>query len=510
MSDSGTDLVCSSEERLEREEPFVFLSSLFQEEDSEKHRYSLGIRKRLWEFGRSSGIPVWAADNGFTYPKSFWDGKSPLEKIDLYVDALYRARVVVCILTRRHGSLVEITPDAGAYPTSYFEVELFHASLGRKPIIVCQIDGYEPEAELRAIEDLLAGTVPRNRWIRGSESDVAGNVCGLLRGLGDGTRDWAQLNVASRAGDALAAGHDAGPIAKTIASSNYSLLERFRPRNEMEFSQSRVAQALELPATSFRSQATRLWLAIRELSKLSVPQINDEIAGYWMEVAGGWSSVAAWMGLHGDLQLGVLAGLHTQVALTSAGKLDAPFPYGPLASEQYSIGKRCDGWYWRRRKFALAGKLASLQLAYGSGDPSGSYGVRASAHLQLALLGLPHHALLGLNDYRHMLDYRERHAQSPSSLGEAEVEYGFCLFYFSRVFPWLRKSSLDHIERGISLMRSDSGIARAGFLIRGLRKAAQVYGILGDRDRAIQLEAEARNLAQSSGAYDQLRQMSGK
>jgi hypothetical protein len=510
MSDDGTDLECSSEERQEREEPFVFLSSLFQEEDSEKHRYTLGIRKKLWEFGRSSGIPVWAADNGFTYPKSFWDGKSPLEKIDLYVDALYRARVVVCILTRRHGSLVEITPDAGAYPASYFEVELFHASLGRKPIIVCQIDGYEPEAELRLMEDLLAGTVSRNRWIRGSEDDVAKNVCDLLRDLRDGALDWAQLDVASHAGDSLAARCDTGSAAKTIASSNLSLLERFHPRSDMEFSQARVARALALPTASFRSQATRLWLAIRELSKLSVPQMDGEIAGYWSEVAGGWSSAAAWMGLHGDLQLGVLAGLHTQVALISAGKLDAPFPYGPLASEEYSIGKRCDGWYWRRRKFALAGKLASLQLAHGSGDPSGSYGVRASAHLQLALLGLPHHAFLGLNDYRHMLDYRERNAQSPSSLGEAEVEYGFCLFYFSRIFPWLRKSSLEHIERGISLMRSDSGIARTGFLIRGLRKAVQVYGILGDRQRVLELKAEARGLARSSGAYDQLRQMDGK
>lgn len=515
MQEAGAEAGLNSEpvrfETEERRPPFAFISSVYKDFDEAAGAQAhLGIRRRLHQFGKDEGIPLWVAE--YSDERLSDSRLHPLVVVGECVKALYASKLLVCILIQRAGTRIRLPSSTVDITSSVFEAELFHASLARKPALVCVVSGYEPEPELRTLMAILERAFPRSAWIVGSEKEVENEIRRTISALHSGSMPFSTLTPISHVTDALSEVHSFASTEKEAGSTSLSFIGKWPPAEQLEFLAENVRLLLSEKNDNepFPAVLSRLWFAIRELSKVQPRAIatDKDIKQLWVTVANRWSSAAAWTGLHGPMQLGVLAGLHTHVALSNLPPKDGiALPFGPLASEHYSIGGLSDSWTWRIRRFRLAERLATRHVANHADDPSGALGIRASARLRLVQMGLIGNVFAALDDYQAMHAWRSKHGATPSAVGEAKVEYGFALFFVSMLMPWKRKESLQLIDGGIELLRQDVTIGRIGFLIRGLRKAAQVRRKMGDNSAATALLFEAEALSRQSGTLDQLRQI---
>lgn len=291
-----------------------------------------------------------------------------------------------------------------------------------------------------------------------------------------------------------------------INSTRLSFLRGYAPAEPGGISTQRVDLLLDeadvttgAGAESFAGRLSRLWLALRELAQLPRDAIDAELALRWIRLCELWTNSAAWLRLHGPLELGVLATLHTRVDLREAGLLaEHRFPYGAFASEAYSIAQVSDRLEWQRLRFEAARQLATKQIQSAT-DPSGAYGIRASASMQLALRGRRWLAGAGLLDYRKMLSTRERIGSCESEIGEALVELAYAEFEIGRRMAWSRNRALRRMREGVRMLEVDAPSLRAGFVRRGKLKLAESLQKAGLVDEAAQQHREIEALSRAHG-----------
>jgi hypothetical protein len=252
--------------------------------------------------------------------------------------------------------------------------------------------------------------------------------------------------------------------------------------------------------STYADRLSRLWLALRELAQVPAEDIDREMAARWIRLCELWTSSAAWLRLHGPLELGVLATFHTRVDLRNRGFIVEPeFPYGPYASEAYSIAKYSERPSWQRRRFQASRQLATKQIALQSADASGAFGIRASATMQLARLGRPWLVPQGLLDYRSMWRIRRKLGASDSEIGEALVELAYAEFMVGRRVRWLRNQSLAKLREGLALMEADRPHLRPGFVKRAKLKLADALAAAGELDKAGVQRSELAEFARTHG-----------
>lgn len=476
----------------------VFIASVNEDGRSSDDERYLELRARIQAL-RFDGVTPWVAE--FAAPDLHLDGWRAI--VDSCVGALHRSDLMVVLLYRRHGTPIEI--DAlGPSPVSHFEIELFHACLRRIPVLFFRAVDFEPDANLVAVLELLERIIPPQCWTHCAERDLAGQVIDTLRAISDEGRLPDRM-----AGfcDALSDRRSFLRVDREIVSTELSFLRDFAPANTGDVSLPRADLLLReteaLGGTgegSYVGRLSRLWLALRELSQQPVEALDRDIAARWLQLCELWTSTAAWLHLHGPLELGVLATLHTRVDLRRAGFLpERTFPYGAFASEAYSIAKVSDTIDWQKRRFEAARMLATQQIINDSADPSGAYGIRASATMQLAQLGARWMAADGLLDYRKMVKIRESAGAAPSLVGEAYVELGFAEFAIGRVVPWLRRAGLDRMREGLAMLLADSPELRAGFVKRAQLKFVEALKVSGRHDEAQANRAALEAFAKAQG-----------
>jgi len=465
----------------------VFISSVYldsQHPGAERH---LAVRRSLYERGSRLGIDMWVAE--YRHPEL--TSQTPWRKIvDTCVRGLEGCDLFVAILLRRWGSAVEID-NLGPAAVSFLEIELFHASLQRIPAVFLEAEDFQPDTELASLIHSLKRVTSPAQWIKQPEAQLERTALDLIEAVRANKGPGAKL---SGFGDARSDDVSFARVNREITSTRMSFLEGFSPpAPNGSFSAIRVLSLLEEVEGAngdeseivYADRLSRLWIALRELAKLPVGDIDPGTASLWLRLAGSWTSPAAWLRLHGPLRLGVLAALHTRMDLTRRQKITAPLPYGAFASEAYSIGKASDTWRWKVRRFEAARRLATKQAAAGGRDPSGAWLIRASAGMHLAALGQPWLAIAALNDYGAALTHREKIGASDSAIGEAMSELGYAGFVVGRALFWRRHNALGLMRDGVRLLENDNPGRRPGFVKRAKEKfidALEREGRLAEAD----------------------------
>jgi hypothetical protein len=477
----------------------VFVASVNEEGRTDVSTRYLELRAKIEGLGLRPQLDPWIAE--YAEPRLLERGWRAV--IDTCVNALHSSDLMIVLLYRRLGTSVDVD-SYGPSPVTYLEIELFHACLRRIPVLFFQAEDFDPDPRLAAMVRLLNRITPSGYWISAPERELEQRVLDTLRHLaGEQQLPEHLLGFC----DALSDQRSFERVETEINSERLSFLRDFSPGDPGEVSIDRVDlllseadQYVGSGEGAFVGRLSRLWLALRELAQRPTEYLDDEIAARWIRLCESWTNSAAWLHLHGPLELGVLATLHTRVGLRQAGFVsDRAFPFGAFASEAYSIAKVSDTRDWQCRRFDAARRLATRQIAIAGKDTSGAFGIRASAAMQLAQRGKPWLIGQGLRDYQRMLVIRKRLGSSPSEVGEAEVELGYALFAIGRHVRWTRNDALARLRDGVRLMESDGPEKRAGFVKRGKLKLLDALEKAGLADEAAEQRRELEIFTRDRG-----------
>jgi hypothetical protein len=482
--------------------PKVFVSSVYSEPaipGSGKHFH---IRRRIQEIAREEGIDAWLAEyKGHNDPSLPWT-----QIIDRCVNALIDSELFLSVLCERSGSRLALDSRHGSAVSSVFEIELFYASLRLKPSFFFIVRGYEPEPELRSLIQLLR-LDDGGHWFVGSENDIDNEIRALFRAIVAGRN---LPGLLPNFCDLIAPSRSFREIEKETHSEQLSLIGRFPPTDRSGYSPQRVGYLLDEAekAESRTDQLSRLWMALRDLSRPDFESGDRQMTALWARLARQLPTVSAWLGLHGPLNLGVVAAYQTQNALRRLGSLSAAeFPFGPFASEFYSIGLNHAHYFWKRRRFAAAERLATHHAELHPDDPSGALSIRGHARLRLAALGEAWKAWSGLNDFREVCSLREKQGADKGSMGEALFNLGLAEYQLSRLTWRKQKPAIARMREGIANMETCLSPNTAGHLVSSQRKLADVLARLCYIDDSAEVRARATKLARQYGLLDQLRRL---
>jgi hypothetical protein len=448
----------------------IFISSVYQDARVAGEERHLDIRRRLHRLGVGEEVKLWIAE----YSAPGITGWRTI--VDTCVRALHESDLMIVLLLRRWGSAIDVD-GLGPAPVSYLEIELFQASLRRVPVIFFEAEDFDPDPQLAALVRLIKRLLPSSPWVRAPQAAMEEQIVELVRSV---LAARALPPALTRLCDALSERRSFADVNREIASTRLSFLDGFTPADGSPLSLPRVDLLLNetshLAGTgdgTYVDRLSRLWMALRELAKQRADALDGELAQRWIRLSELWTSSAAWLHLHGPLRLGVLATLHTRNQLRDGGYIETrEFPFGAFGSEAYSVAKISDTRRWKQRRFEAARRLATKQIEIGEGS-SGAFGIRASASMQLALLGRPWLAQAGLADYRRMYEARVRTGASDSEIGEALAELGYAEFGVGRLLRWKRRGALQRLREGVALLDADHPERRPGFVVRAKRKLAE-------------------------------------
>ena len=476
----------------------VFISSVYADPLLPGEERHLAVRRALYQKGSARGHDMWVAE----YSNMELTSHTPWRQIvDTCTAGVRQCDLFIALLFRRWGSAIEVDQE-GPSATSFFEIELLHASVRQVPSFFIQAEGFDPEPGLRRLLDIIRRVSSDGHWLTRADGEIEDTALDIIDALA-ASRSSASPFLGFN--DALSDAVSFADVSREIVSDRLSLVGRFptmggRSGFSLSRAQALLADARNTPSKAMEDYAdklSRLWMALRELSKLAPDELDDSGWAAWFELAAQWSGPSAWMGLHGPLKLGALAALQTRMDVARRRVQPGPPPYGAFASEAYSIGKVSHTRKWQARRFLAARQLATRQAALSDADPSGAWLIRASATMQLARLGRPWMALVAQSDYRAALAHRLRHAATPSAVGEAQVELGFALFSVGRLLPWQRGEGLGLMREGVASLESDGADQRAGFIHRGREKLAIALDASGLKDEADHVRSRGREDASS-------------
>lgn len=480
--------------------PKVFISSVYREPavpGSEKH---LAIRRTIRDLAADLHVDAWIAE----YSAKGLEDKHWTEIVDTCIDNLLSSRALIVLLYSRSGGAVKLDSEFGFASASVFEIELFYASLRQKPAFFFVVRGYEPEPELENLVRLLELKESADSWFVGTESEVVSRIRDLLTAFRAGKGPAPILpNFCDISSDYKSFRQ----IRSEIHSERLSLINRFAPADSSDYAHGRIDYLLEQAhrAESRTAQFSRLWMALRELCKRGFDSSDAVTAAQWLELSRRLPSIAAWLGLHGPLNVGVIAAYQTQNELRRRGSLaNEAFPYGAFASESYSTGINHAQAGWKRLRFKAAERLATRHADLHPHDPTGALAIRGSARLRLARLGAPWLVWSALSDFRHACEIKERLGASPSAMGEALFNRGVAEYAVSGVLRYKRRSALQMMREGVGLLETNRSPAQIGFIVSAKRKFADALKTAGMIDEASLHREEAVALAKQYGIIGQL------
>ena len=229
--------------------------------------------------------------------------------------------------------------------------------------------------------------------------------------------------------------------------------------------------------------------------------ISDrETLRLWNEIWGGWASAGSWYGLHGDMPLGCLAALNSQLIVREklareARTRDEASRYGyaggALASAKYSIAERL--YVAADREARLEEALRDIQRAMDerTASQSGLLAIRASIQRSAGRI------TQAVADYEEVLRLRGdgHHSAAQSRSGERT--------WLRLSLPVAFRKGLEFCEEGVRKLRDES--SAQGISRRGLRKLAAAYALNGCLLKAYDTRREAQDLSRDAGTFDQMK-----
>jgi len=496
--------------------PRLFLSSVFKDTFEDDWKY-VPLRKRIIESIDALPVSLWAYDH-------FWpEGTEiPEPDADTVIDRCFAGirdcDLFVFILTGRHGSGVRYRQD----PTfaSYLELELFAASMLRKPVLVLHLRGHEPEDALRDTMILLKRTFSASEYVIDDEDDLYAHFRDVCNHFAAGkwkpgqNRAWAQLP------DWLSTNRTRTDLELDLADPQLRFLDgrllshRHPDPDKAKLLIDEVMSGMRGNDAARRlmphgAALFRLWAAMRELMNDTGETLSDPFtAVLWDKALGLWAGKASWFGLHGHVWMGPLAAVNSQTHLRSGFASHPDFkhaedvrePLGARASAIYSIAQRMQS---RRRKiyhYKQCIQLTTQAIERDHDARQGTLSIRGHALMQMAQLGQFWKLWDAARDFGESLKLRERSGAPPASIGESKADLGFCSVFIGRP-----RVGLDLLQEGVRLMRSDESANGKTFLARGLRKLERAARMLGRREIAEAALNERLRIAAEVEALDQSR-----
>lgn len=460
------------------------------------------IRAAIHDLNLPDGHRTWADE--IDQPRSRTEPS--LVTMDDLFRLIQEASVLLVLLgTERHGSKLRI--DDQTAHVSYWEAELFYAVLIGKTVQVFEIDGFQPDAKLARLLEMLRHALPRTAW---SGPHPRSRVVGAIH---DFLLSQLSLPASKRRDGRLLLGKlvdgffrlrgtdGRGGTAETesLRFLGGSFSDATVVPNETVISKL-LNEVLSLPDEQTR--LTRLWIVFRELSGAPIDSPKHiDFLPYWNRFFGEWASAGSWYGLHGHPHLAVLPTLVEQARVRDRIRAqgssewreeDSNYPGGPLASSRYSIAGLSSSF--RNRRFLLHAALADLNrsLQEGATDSGNLLAIRGSVYRRLGAIWA------AVADYEEVLRRRQKAAASDSAIGEALSELGYGYLFQLRL--WHGRSLL---EEGVRLLSVSD--PRPGFFVRARRKLAAAYALTGHPKRARQELQAAHDLARIHGVLDQIR-----
>ncbi len=441
----------------------VFLSSNFLVEvDGEKRRFPL--RQRICEQAPSLPVDLWAFE---LLPDV---SKFQEEDADLIIDKCFagikKCELFVFLLSKRHGTGAKYI--ANRVHSSYLELELFAAAMLRKPILILNQRGVEPDQTLRNTLDLLQRTFPRDKFVTADENVLFERFMYECKRLE--CAHMATEPILFRLADWLSRWRTHASYREELASPVLRFMDGGM-QAERRADPGRASELLAQVASGIRKRGNesvpmphgaalfRIWAAMRELMDESGRTLADpQLAGLWDRALGSWSSHSSWFGLHGHLWMGPLAAVQSQIDLRRSLSANPAFranndvrePVGARASAIYSIAQRMYSWRQKMRQFRMSEDLATQAIAQNPEGSPGALSIRGRAALRLAQLGQVWKVWQAEADFREGLRLREQMGESEATLAEGFLDLGLCLAYSLRP-----RAGLDLLQKGISLLRSD-------------------------------------------------------
>lgn len=424
-----------------------------------------------------------------------------LDRTDELFRRIREASTFICILGG-HGHGTAIAANKSPSQLSFFELELFQATLLKKEIYLFVQEDFTPGPRLVTLLETLKYAFPAWRNIK---AKPAAEIRGCIAAIVDQSLSSRTATTFLKLKTPIRSLVQALYTARSWNQPTYPVLFQLglgdakndlpRPKF-VEFMRNEIEQQ-----TSHEKQLSRILIGLRELEGGDGLGTEDPVLlMHWNYLLGKWSSSGAWYGLHGHTPLGCLAALNRQkevrerMSKLNVGQSvsgDTSFPGGALASSKYSIAKLL---YVKKHRVALFNDaLCDLKrsLEIEQADKSGLLAIRGSINLRLS-----RHAE-AIRDYNDALQIKIQNKSSDSAIGEARCELGFG--YLWHLSP---RKALLNCEQGVSELRTGG---KTGFLARGLRKLAITYLVNGQLRKAYDAREEARLVALELGALDQMR-----
>lgn len=410
------------------------------------------------------------------------------------------------MLFERHGTAVRIQnpPIEARAAVSFFEAELLEASITSKPICIVQWRNLPPSPPMEEFLHLVSRSLG-HRIIQVDRQTLLETFDDFCRSL-----TASQPKPSTWLLDAVSIGRVRRSIRSEALGPRLSFLGGiFREDGGGQVNETVLRQSLGVVEAAVAADGaplgqlaklSYLWIALRELARVSVDDRLHQFGGELQRTMELWNSSAAWYGIHGSHPMGCLAALNELTHARMALKRE-DMPLGARASAYYSIGAKVRSIRTARRFFRQSLALSQAQLQKHAEEPSNLLQMTGSAQARLARLGEPWRYLRALGDFRTSLDLRIRHGAPQQSVAEAKNAYAYALFQL----PWRRDEALRLAAQGAQLFRSAPGGEASGFYFRSERKRAEMLGRARRYDEAISVATLARDLAMVAQALDQAR-----
>jgi hypothetical protein len=452
------------------------------------------LRMTIWErYDTDQRGQVWVAE-GIRPDLDPASGADQLEIIDTCLDAIEAAREFLLLDTGEYGSYLHFrgTPSE----SSFLELELFQATLLRKPIKYIYVGSSAEQSNLHALVHSLAPQVSAIKVdsLKEAEKAISTYLDGHAK-LPETKRperltgsliqarhgDWTNANLFQE--PQFLYGTVCGP---TTAKADLDVAEHY----------------LDLAAEHAETNRilSRTWIAIRTLMTTHYSDTRDpRPLALWDRALRSWSKAAAWRGLHGHIWLGNVSALGSLAQVKRA--LETPFydPASPgqgdlydgLASVYYSLSKKCP----RRIGPAMLARSAAYIEEGLETRP------REDRGSLLPIRGSINHRQrkfrASASDFAEALDLAVGRNESPGQIGFLLTELGFAELFLLK--PRLARQRIDE---GLTMMSPDN--SSPGFRVRALRKHAVASLACFDLAQARLSATEAYQIASENQLHDQI------
>ncbi|WP_299211227.1 hypothetical protein [uncultured Tateyamaria sp.] len=452
------------------------------------------LRKTIWErYKADQRGQVWVAE-GVRPDLDPASGADQLEIIDACLDAIEASQEFLLLDTGEYGSYLHFrgTPSE----SSFLELELFQATLLRKPIKYIYVGSSAEQSNLHALVRSLAPQVLAIKVDSLKEAEEA--ISAYL----DRDAKLPETKHPERlTGSLIQARHEDWANTKLFQEPQFlhgTICGPTTAKTDLDVAEHYLERAAEHTETN--RILSRTWIAIRTLMATHYSDTRDpRPLVLWDRALRSWSKAAAWRGLHGHIWLGNVSALGSLSDVRKALKTPMYDPASPgkgdlydgLASVYYSLSKKCPR------------RIGSAMLARSAAYVEGGLETRPQEDRGslLPIRGSINHRRrrfrASARDFGEAYDLAVRGNESSGQIGFLLTELGY-----AELFLLKPRFARQRINEGLAMMTPVN--SSPGFRVRAHRKHAVASLACFDLAQARLSATKAYQIASENQLHDQI------